>query len=235
MSGTLALVGSGEFLDTMRSTDALLLEKVGGAGSARVVVLPTASTPDGPAVFGRWAAMGRAHFAALGASVDVATLATREDANDSATVEQILAANVVYLSGGKPGYLLRTLRGTPAWAAIEQVYARGGVLAGCSAGAMVLGGALLTPRLRLGRPWLFADAFGLVPGSVILPHYDAMPAWISALVRRSLPPSLTLLGIDEHTALISDGGGWQVHGRAGVEVSYAGKQQRYHSGERVVL
>jgi cyanophycinase len=235
MSGTLALVGSGEFLDAMRPTDALLLDKVGGPTLARVVVLPTASAPDGRAVFERWAALGRTHFAALGASVGVVMLARREDASDPAIVGQIAAANVVYLSGGKPGFLLQTLRGTPAWAAIEQVYARGGVLAGCSAGAMVLGGALLTPRLRLGRPWLFEDAFGLVPGSVILPHYDAMPAWIGALVRRSLPPSFTLLGIDEHTALISGGDSWTVHGRAGVEVSYAGKQQRYHSGERMVL
>jgi hypothetical protein len=70
--------------------------------------------------------------------------------------------------------------------------------------------------------------------TLILPHYDAGPAPLFALVRRSLPPTLTLLGIDEDTALISDAHGWQVAGRSGVEVARAGRRQRYHSGADLV-
>jgi hypothetical protein len=69
----------------MCPVDSLLLDVAGGAASARVVVLPTASAPDGTPAFQRWAERGRAHFATLGAGVDVAMPATREDANDPAT------------------------------------------------------------------------------------------------------------------------------------------------------
>jgi cyanophycinase len=235
MAGTLALVGSGEFLERMRGVDAQLLARVGGAALARVVIIPTASVPDGPQVVARWIDRGRAHFTGLGAAVDAAPIATRADADDPAIVARIAAANVVYFSGGRPGFLRATLKETRAWAAVRAVYDQGGVLAGCSAGAMILGAKLIAPRLRLGWPWRFDDAFGLVPNTLILPHYDAGPAPLFALVRRSLPPTLTLLGIDEDTALISDDHGWQVAGQRGVEVARAGQRQRYRSGAHLVL
>jgi cyanophycinase-like exopeptidase len=87
----------------------------------------------------------------------------------------------------------------------------------------------------LGWPWIFADAFGLVPNSIIFPHFDAVPSGIFAFVRASLPPTLTMLGIDEDTALISDGHGWQVYGGSGVEIVGASQRRRYRTGERVVL
>jgi hypothetical protein len=94
---------------------------------------------------------------------------------------------------------------------------------------------LIAPRLRLGWPWTLEDAFGLVPGTIIVPHYDSGPARFVALVRATLPPTLTMLGIDEDTALISDAQGWQVAGRSGVELARAGQRQRYLSDERLVL
>jgi hypothetical protein len=90
-------------------------------------------------------------------------------------------------------------------------------------------------HLRLGWPWVFQDAFGLVADSIILPHYDTGPAPLFVLVRRSLPATLTMLGIDEDSALISDQEGWQVAGRSGVEIARAGQRTRYLSGERLVL
>ncbi|HJZ50527.1 MAG TPA: Type 1 glutamine amidotransferase-like domain-containing protein [Roseiflexaceae bacterium] len=235
MIGTLALVGSGEFLDGMRAIDEQLLDRVGGAAQARVVIIPTASAPDGPQVMARWLNLGRAHFAELGAAVDAAPIATRADADDPTLVARIAAATVVYFSGGKPGFLLNTLRGTHAWDVVRTIYDRGGVVAGCSAGAMILGAKLLAPRLRLGWPWILEDAFGLVPDTIIFPHYNAMPAWLFGLVRAGLPPTLTMLGIDEDTALISDNQGWQIAGRSSVEIARTGQRLRYLSGERLVL
>src|SRR3989337_4486500 len=68
MPGPVALVGAGEFLPAMADVDAGLLASTGVA-RPRVAVLPTASYPDGEEVFQRWAAMGVAHFAGLGAEV----------------------------------------------------------------------------------------------------------------------------------------------------------------------
>lgn len=233
MGGTLALVGSGEFLDAMRLVDGVLLDRVGGP--ARVVIIPTAAAPDGPAVVERWVALGRAHFGGLGAAADAATITTRAHADDPQMIARIAAANLVYFSGGKPGTLLATLAGTGAWAAVRAVYDRGGVLAGCSAGAMILGSHLIAPRLRFGWPWEFVEAFGLVAKSVIIPHYDAGAARVGGLLARRLPREASLIGIDEQTALVSDGAGWQVLGRAGVELRGRGGRRVYRSGERLRL
>lgn len=137
-SGTAAMVGAREYLPAMEPVDRVLLSYLNT--SARFVVLPTASAPDGPRVPQRWAHRGIEHFTRLGAEVQPVMLLTREDAENPALAEQIAWANFVYLSGGKPRYLLETLQGTPAWQAIQHVYESGGVVTGCSAGAMVLGG-----------------------------------------------------------------------------------------------
>ena len=98
---------------------------------------------------------------------------------------------------------------------------------------MILGSHLIQPRLRFGWPWVFGEAFGLVPGSVIIPHYDAGATRVGGLLARSLPPGLTLIGVDEQTALVSDAAGWQVLGRATVELRRRGWRRAYGAGERL--
>src|ERR1035437_10249240 len=135
--GPVALVGAGEFLPAMAAIDAELLASSGRA-RPRVALLPTASWPDGEAVFLRWAALGVEHFEGLGAEVEVVPVRRRPDADDPAYAQAVGEADLIYLSGGKPDHLLRTLAGTAVWAAALAANARGSVLAGCSAGAMVL-------------------------------------------------------------------------------------------------
>ncbi|NTU79937.1 MAG: type 1 glutamine amidotransferase-like domain-containing protein [Chloroflexales bacterium] len=233
MGGTLALVGSGEFLAGMRAIDAGLLERAERGARPHVAIIPTAAVPDGPAVVARWAQLGQAHFTALKASVDVILIGAGARADDPQVVQRIMAANLVYLSGGKPGFLLDTLRATPAGAAIRAVHARGGVIVGCSAGAMILGAALVAPRLRW--PLATRPALGLVPNVVILPHYDALPSPLRGLALRGLPADLTVLGIDEETALVQVGERWQVQGRAGIELRRAGRRTRVVRGDFLAL
>ena len=105
MPGPVALVGAGEFLPVMDAFDAELLASMGRA-RPRVAILPTASYPDGEEVFARWAAMGVDHFAALGAEVEPVLVRDRIGAEDPAAAQAIGEADLIYLSGGKPGYLL---------------------------------------------------------------------------------------------------------------------------------
>jgi cyanophycinase len=233
VAGTLALVGSGEFLEVMRPIDAGLLARARQTGRAHVAVIPTAAVPDGPQVVDRWATLGRAHVAALGVSVDVIPIGAGARADDPQVAQRIAAASLVYFSGGKPGFLLDTLRGTSAWDAVLAVFAGGGVIAGCSAGAMILGSALVAPRLSW--PLATRPAFGLVPGCLILPHYDALPGLLRGLALRGLPAALTVIGVDEETALVQDGDRWQVLGRSGVEIRRAGGRARYRSGDTLTL
>lgn len=226
--GTLALVGAGEFLPPIAPVDATLLEHVDG--TPHVVVLPTASAPDGPGVPERWAKLGVDHFSQLGATAEAVMLLERGDADDDSIVARIAAANFVYFSGGKPRYLLETLKDTAAWQAIMHVMAAGGVLAGCSAGAMVLGGELFDfPQL-----WRTMPALGIAPDIIVIPHFDEIPAAFTSTMTLT-KRKLTLVGIDGSTALVRSNGAWSVYGRGGVTVFSGNHKRRFAASEQVPL
>jgi cyanophycinase len=232
MLGPIVLVGSGEFTPAMAEVDSHLLAAT-GRRHPRVAVVPAASWPDGEATFRRWLDEGGAHFTALGAEVEGVELRTREDAFDEACAQAIGEADLVYLSGGKPDHLLDVLEGTPAGAAVRAVHERGGTVAGCSAGAMVL--AARQPRLGGRRFFRFPvgwrDALGLVAGSAVLPHYDAFPEVLAAAVVLAAPRGTVILGIDEGTAAVGREGTWQVWGQGRVTVWRGRDRTRHRAGE----
>jgi cyanophycinase-like exopeptidase len=230
-SGPIALVGSGEFLPAMAEVDAALLAAT-GQRRPRVVIVPTASWPDGEEVFRRWAGMGVEHFTALGAEVEPVLVRDRFDADDGAYVQAIGEADLVYLSGGKPGHLSASLIGSPVGAALLDAHRRGATLAGCSAGAMTLAARHWdTRRRRLFWPLRWRDGLGLVPGATIIPHYDAFPEPMAALLVLQAPRDLATLGIDEDTALVGRNGSWQVQGSGRVTVWRGRHRTRYRRGE----
>jgi len=232
MLGPIVLVGSGEFTVAMEEVDRDLLAATGRA-RPRVAIVPTASWPDGNASFLRWIEQGRAHFSALGAEVEGVELRTRLDAFDDACAQAIGEADLVYLSGGKPDHLLGALDGTPAEAALRAVHLRGGIVAGCSAGAMVLAARL--PRLR-GRRFLripigWRDALCLVEGAAVLPHYDAVPEPLAVVFALASPRGTAVLGIDGETAAVGRDGTWLVRGRGRVTVWRGRARTRHRAGE----
>ena len=230
-SGPIALVGSGEFLPGMAEIDAALLAAT-GRRRPRVAILPTASWPDGEDVFRRWAAMGVEHFTALGAEVEPVLVRDQFDADDAAHVQAIGEADLVYLSGGKPGHLSEALVGSPVGAAIIAAHERGATLAGCSAGAMILAGRhWTTRRRRLFWPMGWRDGLGLVPGTTVIPHYDFFPEAVAALIVLQAPRGLVTLGIDEETALVGRDGAWQVQGAGRVTIWRGRHRTRFRHGE----
>ncbi len=234
MAGTLALVGAGEFLETMSAVDRALLERAGGTA---VAIVPTASAPDGQAVFDRWLRQGVEHFTRLGAAATGVPAFDRAACDDESLAALVRAANLVYFSGGKPDYLFNTLTGTRLWAAVEQVLNRGGVVAGCSAGAMIMGGHVPDFGSRLGVPSVtrWQAAFGLIPDSIIVPHYNEFPEIMVNLMFGRRPAGTFLIGVDAHTALIGLNGTWQAAGAGRVSVRRGREVKRYTAGQAVNL
>jgi cyanophycinase len=229
--GPVALVGAGEFLPDMVGFD-LVLMAMTGRTRPRVAILPTASYPDGPAVFERWASMGVAHFGELGADVEPVLVRDRADADDAAAAQAVGEADLIYLSGGKPGYLLDVLDGSAVGRAMVDANERGAVLAGCSAGAMVLAGYTFDTRMRfLPWPLRWRRGLGFAPGISVVPHYDAWPEPMTALLALQAPREATVLGIDEETAIIGRDGAWQVHGAARVTVWRGRRRERHRAGD----
>jgi cyanophycinase-like exopeptidase len=231
MPGPIALVGSGEFLPAMAAIDAALLAATGRT-RPRVAILPTASWPDGEEVFRRWAAMGVEHFAALGAEVEPVLVRDRFDADDDAHAAAIGEADLVYLSGGKPGHVTRALLGSAVGDAVVAAHPRGATIAGCSAGAMAIAGRHWDTRMRrMFWPLRWRSGLGLVPRATVIPHYDAFPEAFAALIVLQAPHDQPILGIDEDTALVGRDGAWQVQGEGRVTVWQGRHRERYRAGE----
>jgi len=223
-------VGAGEFTPAMSEIDRALLASTGVA-RPRVVVVPTASWPDGDDVFRRWGALGQAHFEALGAEVEQVLVRDRAEADDPACAQAAGEADLIYFSGGKPDHLRAVLDGSALWAAVLSAHERGAVLAGCSAGAMVLGGKQVEFRRRVGLPIRWAPALGVLPEIAVIPHYDRFPETLSDIFALRAPKGIAVLGIDEDTAVVSRDGVFEVQGRTGVTIWRGRVRRRVQVGE----
>jgi len=220
--GPLALVGSGEYLPQMADIERGLL----AGRPPRYVQLATAAVPDGAAVVRHWQSLGVAQAERLGVEPVVIPVNDRDDADDPALAAQVAGAGLVYLSGGHPAYLAGTLRGTAVWAAIVAAWRGGAALAGCSAGAMAM--ASWVPSLR--HPGKAPTAgLRLLPHLRVIPHFDAFVGRVPDLVTRSLlphDPGVTVIGVDEETALVGGPRDWTVQGRQSAwRLTRDGRQQ----------
>ena len=210
--GPLALVGSGEYLPVMADVEAELI----AGRSPRYVQLATAAVPDGVDVVARWHDLGARQASALGVTQVVVPVTDRQSANDPANVALIEGAGLIYLSGGNPTFLADTLRDTAVWRAIEAAWRAGAALAGCSAGAMAM--TSWVPSIRHPRGG-GTTGLGVVPQLRVIPHYDAFLARMPEVATRFLLPhdhGVTLVGVDEETALVGGPTTWTVRGRQSV-------------------
>jgi cyanophycinase len=215
----------------MTAVEGMLLE----GRPARYVQVPTAAAPEGAASLDRWVALGREQAARLGVEAVPIVARDREEADSEELAALVEGAGLVYLSGGNPPYLAAALAGTRLWEAIRTAWENGAALAGCSAGAIAL--TSWVPDIRNPeRP--AQPGLGVVPQLRVIPHFDRFLGWMPDLVGDylgTLPADVTLLGIDEDTALVSDDGRWTVHGAQQVWVLTPEERIPYAAGEVVPL
>jgi cyanophycinase len=188
----LALHGGYEFRANCRELDRALLARVGT--SAHILILPTAAAFESP----RQAANnGVQHLRRLGARPAPLYVLKRAEAQSDDFAAPIDKADGVYLTGGDPVHLLETLRDTAVWDAIAGLYRRGGLIVGSSAGAMVLGGQMWAP----GEGW--RPGLGLIPRLTVIPHHATVShRWNAPRLVETVAPGVTVVGVDEATALV---------------------------------
>jgi cyanophycinase-like exopeptidase len=224
LTGPLALLGSGEFLPVMADLDRSLLE----GRPQRVVHLPTAAGLEGEARLRYWADLAASHFDDLGVEVETLPVLDRATALEPVNADRISGAGMVFMSGGNPGHLVESLRGTALWASIVDAWRAGAALVGCSAGAMAVSAALPAFRTAGG------EALGLLPGISVIPHYDRFGKMMKPIVRLH-DRDVTVVGIDENTALHGGPEAWSVYGSGAVHVFGPDGKGEYRAGDRVNL
>jgi cyanophycinase len=214
--GYLLLEGGAEFSGRMADPDRKAISLAGGR-DATISIIPAAAAPDNN--HQKAGQNGVRWFQRLGAArVSTLPLIDRSSADDPEIAEALTKSKLIYLLGGFPRHLAQTLSGSRSWQAILTAYRSGAVIAGSSAGAMVLCQYYYDPKTAQ-----LAQGLNLQECICILPHHNTFgQTWAPQLTKRI--PDMILLGIDEETGALHDPwqDNWRVYGK--------GKITRYHHG-----
>ncbi|GJQ34757.1 MAG: cyanophycinase [Anaerolineaceae bacterium] len=226
--GCLILEGGAEFGGRMSEPDLRGIDLAGGF-DAPIAILPTAAAPDNN--HKRAGNNGVRWFQSLGAknvfSLDVID---SKSANDAVLAASIRTSKLIYLLGGFPRHLGETLKDSVCWSAALEVHQNGAVIAGSSAGAMVLCEHYYDPYERK-----LLRGLNLLPNACVLPHHNQFgKAWANQM--RQMLPEAVLIGIDEATGMVNDASGkWQVYGGGEVTLYRSGSTVGYGGGETFSL
>lgn len=226
--GTLIVDGGGT-TDVVKD---LFVQRAGGL-KARLVVIPTAASsvrfgeekiildPDWPRDRSEWKAY-EAYFKQWFGVEDVVIIHTRDRriANSPEFIKPLLTATGVVLGAGNAGRLAATFLGTQAQTELEALLARGGVIFGSSAGAIIQGS--YTVRGRPDKPLLMAKGhergFAFMKNVAINPHLTQAKRDNELINVIDAYPNLLGIGIDEDAALIVEGNRFEVIGTGRVAI-----------------
>jgi cyanophycinase len=233
MSGYLLLEGGAEFGGKMAEPDRRAMMLAGGV-DAQISIIPTAAAPDNN--YRRAGNNGVSWFKSLGATrVEWLPIIDRASADDIRNANALSRSGLIYMLGGFTGYLGETLKGSACEDAVRRAYDGGAVVAGSSAGAMVMCRYYFDPGK--GR---VVEGLSFLRNTCVLPHHNTFgKGWAARLAQ--LLPEVVLLGVDERTGMIDDGEGdggrgkaWRVYGQGAVTIYRHGRPTIYGTGEMFV-
>lgn len=171
--------------------------------------------------------------------------------DDPAIVAPLLTSQLLFLGPGSPTYAVRQLRDSLAWQIVQARHRLGHALVLASA-ATIAASAWAVPVYEIYKVgedihWKRGLDFGAPYGLslVFVPHWNnneggekhdtsrcfvGKPRFEEMLAL--LPDDVTIVGIDEHTALLMDvaAGQYQVLGHGGVTILRQGQSKRCESG-----
>ena len=120
----------------MADSDNRAIELAGGV-DARILIIPAAAAHDNNHEKAGQKAL--AWFQSLGATnVEVIPIIDRDSAESLTHRKALREARLIYMLGGNANHLATTLRSSSAHEAMQDAYGDGAVIAGSSAGAVVM-------------------------------------------------------------------------------------------------
>ena len=223
--GILLLEGGSEFQGKMEEPDRKALALAGGQ-NAKVVVIPTAAAPDNNSK--RAGNTASEWFRTLGArNISALPIIDKASANDPELSAELDHANLIYILGGFPGYLCDTLKETRCLDALLHSYEKGAVLAGSSAGAMVLCELYFDPKAKEVK-----KGIGILNDTILIPHHDTFGrSWRPEYFDKI--SDIRCIGIDEQTGMMNqaDLDQWTVYGKGNVTLYDKASIVTYGAGQ----
>lgn len=147
---------------------------------------------------------------------------SRDESLDCANSADLETAGGIFFTGGDQLRISSQIGDTPFEWHVRKIYARGGVVAGTSAGASAMGETMLVrggngETCRVGDLHL-APGLGLLPGVIIDQHFAERGRIGRLLGAVALNPRILGIGIDENTAIVVQDGCFDVIGAGGVYI-----------------
>jgi len=212
--GALVIVGGGKVGNEILTR----MFDLAGGKDVPMVVIPTASgAEDYPA---DWS--GLRMFKTFGAT-NITLLHTkdRKVADSDAFVKPITNARLIWFVGGRQWRLVDSYANTRTQREIENVLARGGVVAGSSAGASILAsymvrGARENNYIMMAQG--YEEGFGLIKGVAIDQHMLTRNRQDDLEEVVAKHPDVLGIGIDESTAIIVQGQQFEIVGASKVAI-----------------
>jgi cyanophycinase len=227
--GFILLEGGAEFGGRMADPDSQAMMRAGGP-DVPIRIVPAAAAPDNN--HQRAGRKGVGWFQGLGATnVSVLPLIDSSSANDPAIVAALEKSRLIYLLGGFPHYLGQALSGSLSWQAMLTAYLSGAVIAGSSAGAMVLCEYYYDPLSSQ-----VVKGLNLVEHICILPHHNTYGKdWVPQLKKKL--PDIVLVGIDEETGALKDASqkNWRVYGKGKITLYHNRHVDEFEAGQTSAL
>lgn len=214
-AGTLIAIGGHED----KEGDRVILRAVAERLRGRRLVVATVASHEPEGYFEAY----RDAFAAIGVT-DLAELYLdeREDTLNPAHRELIGDAGGIFFTGGDQLRIVSQMGDTPLETLVRELYARGGVVAGTSAGASAQSETMLVrgsgaESHRIGDLHM-APGLGLIPDVIIDQHFAERGRIGRLLGAVAHNPRLLGIGIDEDSAIVVEGTGFSVIGSGAVTV-----------------
>jgi cyanophycinase len=146
----------------------------------------------------------------------------RTEASEVRNIDLLESADGVYFTGGDQLRITSQLGDTPVERCIRDLYARGGLIAGTSAGASVMSGTMLVggksgESSRIGDVRM-SPGLGLLPDVTIDQHFAERGRLGRLLECVAQNPRILGIGIDENTAIVVEDDHLKVLGSGAVYI-----------------
>ncbi|MGB4705136.1 MAG: cyanophycinase [Candidatus Saccharicenans sp.] len=204
--GHLFIIGGGDRPEYMMKR---FVEMASRSGSSRIVVLPMASaTPD---------ETGKKlveEFKELGAKEAVYYNFSRQQAENYSNARLLAESGGIFFSGGVQTRITEAILDTPIHNMIRELYQKGAVIGGTSAGAAVMSELMITgdevrkpeeghefETIESGNV-VVARGLGLIKSAIIDQHFATRKRHNRLISVIATHPELVGIGIDESTAII---------------------------------
>lgn len=197
--GTLFAIGGHEDKERER----LILSRVAESNHGGHLVVTTLASDESAAM---WEDYKRV-FHDLGVKhVSLLELDNRDQAIQDKQIELVRTARTIFFTGGDQLRITSKLGGTHLCQTIHDLYLKGGIIAGTSAGASVLCDNMLVAgeseqSHKIGSALLMAPGLGLISGLIIDQHFAERGRISRLLGAVAHNPRLLGVGIDENTSV----------------------------------